>query len=263
MARFAMACAGLVVALAGSEAMGAEPPFENSIVSTDFDFILDSDPDAQESFRYVKRARKEMPDKRTNELFADAYVFEMVYTGEDGGTKTIEIWANTDFGSLKAATPYARHLARAIGQQPAFLRESLRHVVLHSGDETAFAEESGGFFVIYAENMDTRLANHDLQETVFHESAHVALEAAHATAEGWVAAQEADGGFITRYAERLPAKEDVPESAIFAWVVLNHPGRLPAEVEAVVREVMPNRLAYLAGVEGFVAGPGTERDGGG
>ena len=87
---------------------------------------------------------------------------------------------------------------------------------------------------------------------MFHESAHVALEAAHAQAEGWVAAQEADVGFITRYAERLPAKEDVPESAIFAWVVLNHPGRLPAEVEALVREVMPNRLSYLGGIEGFV-----------
>lgn len=250
-----MWCAGLLVAFHGATvvAVAGEPPFVNSIVSTDFDFILDSDPNAQESFRYVERARKEMPDKRTNELFADAYVFEVVYAVEGGGGQTVEIWANCDFGSIREASPYARHLARAIGQQPAFLRESLKHVVLHSGDETAFAEESGGFFVIYAENMDTRLASHDLQETVFHESAHVALEGAHAEAEGWVAAQEADGGFITRYAERLPAKEDVPESAIFAWVVLNHPGRLPAEVEALVREVMPNRLAYFAGVEGFVA----------
>lgn len=235
-------------------ATGQEPPFANSVVSTDFDFILDDDPSVEESFRYVERGRREMPDKRSNELFAEAYIFEVTYSSAGGDPKRIEIWANTDFGSIRKAAPNARHLARVIGQQPAIFREALKHVVLHSGDETAFAEERGGFFVIYAENIDKRLSTHDLQETVFHESAHVALEAVHATAPGWVEAQVADGGFITRYAESLPEKEDIPESALFAFVVLNHPGRLPAEVEALVRERIPNRLAYFASVPGFVVG---------
>ena len=35
------------------------------------------------------------------------------------------------------------------------------------------------------------------------------------------------------------------ESALFAWAVLQHPGRLPASIEAEVRRIMPNRLAFF------------------
>ncbi|MEM9165623.1 MAG: hypothetical protein AAGB48_01210, partial [Planctomycetota bacterium] len=195
--------------------------------------------------------RREMPDKRSNELFAKAYVFKADFEPDH----TVEVWAHEDFGSPEAAEVYVRLLAEAIGQQPAMLRRALKHVVLHVGSETAFAEEQAGFFVIYSENMDARIGTHDLQETVFHESAHVAWERAHATADGWVAAQEADQGFITRYAARKPVKEDVPESALFAFTVLNHPGRLPADVEATVRAVMPHRLSYFEAIPGFVVEP--------
>ena len=34
-------------------------------------------------------------------------------------------------------------------------------------------------------------------------------------------------------------------SALFAWAMLMHPGRLPAKVEAQAREIMPNRLAFF------------------
>ncbi|MEL6499242.1 MAG: hypothetical protein AAF937_08755 [Planctomycetota bacterium] len=242
-----------VVVLAAGSALSADPPFVNSVVSNDLRFILETDPNAQETYEYIGRANKEMPDKRTNELFAEAYVFELGYARSDGTTKTVEIWANTDFGNLSDASVYAWRLGRAIGLQPELFREALGHIVLHNGDETAFAEERGGFFVIYSENMDDRISTNDLQHTVFHECAHVALEADHSQAAGWVAAQQTDPGFITEYARDNPVKEDVPESAIFAYALLNHPGRLPAEVEAAVREAMPNRLAYLAAIEGFVA----------
>lgn len=124
-------------------------------------------------------------------------------------------------------------------------------MILHKGNEGAYAEELGGFFVIYSGNMDTRISNHDLQETVFHESTHVALEAAHATSAKWIQAQQADPGFITEYAKRLPTKEDIPESAIVAFVLLNHPGRLPAATEAAVRALIPNRIEYFNKIEGF------------
>ena len=168
-------CLVLPLVFVSSSDRAVDPPFANSIVSTDFDFILDSDPSALESYRYVERGRREMPDKRSGELFADAYVFEAVYAGGDVGEKRVEIWANCEFGSIREASPYAWRLAEAIGRQPALFREALGHVVLHEGDETAFAEERGGFFVIYSENMDKRVSTSDLEETVFHESAHVAL----------------------------------------------------------------------------------------
>ena len=251
-----------VVVLAGvaGESAAAEPPFINSVVSNDLRFILDTDPNAQATYRFVEVARKEMPDSRPGGLFADAYVFEIGYTTADGEGQTIEIWANRDFGNIQDASLYAWRLGRAIGLQSELLRGALRHVVLHNGNATAFAEERGGFFVIYSENMDARISTNDLQHTVFHEMAHVALEAAHATADGWVAAQQADPGFLTRYAEQNPVKEDVPESALFAFAVLNHPGRLPADVEAIVRAQIPNRLAYFAAIEGFVADAGCRAD---
>ncbi|MEO1534042.1 MAG: GC-type dockerin domain-anchored protein [Planctomycetota bacterium] len=247
------------VGAAGS-AVAVDPPFVNSVVSNDLAFVLETDPNAQETFGFLEVARKEMPDKRTNELFADAYVFEVGYATADGAGHTIEIWANRDFELLANASPYAWRLARAIGLQPELFRNALSHVVLHNGDETAFAEERGGFFVIYSENMDDRIATSDLQHTVFHESAHVALEAAHAEAAGWVAAQQADPGFITEYARDNAVKEDVPESAIFAFAVLNYPGRLPVDVEAVVRAQMPNRLAYFQQIDGFVSVERCEAD---
>lgn len=251
----AIAAIGVLLVTGGLAVNGpavAEPPFVNSVVSNDLAFILETDANAQETYRFVEVARKEMPDKRPGELFADAYVFEFGYATADGAGKTVEIWANTDFGSLSDASRYAWRLGRAIGLQPELFRNALSHVVLHTGNETAFAEERGGFFVIYADNMDARISTDDLPHTVFHECAHVALEAAHATAPGWVAAQEADAGFLTAYARDNAAKEDVPESAIFAYAVLNFPGRLPADVEAAVRTRMPNRLAYFAGIAGFV-----------
>ena len=239
--------------VAAGSACAVDPPYVNSVVSNDFRFILATAPNAQSSWRFVEFGRREMPDKRTDDLFANAYVFEVGFSTDDGGTQTVEIWANADFGSRGEAAGYAWKLARAIGLQPELFRNALRRVVLHNGDETAFAEERGGFFVIYSENMDDRIGTNDLQHTVVHECAHVALGAEHAASAGWVAVQDADGGFVTEYARDNPVKEDVPESAIFAYALLNYPGRLPTEVEAAVQEAMPNRLAYFAAIEGFVA----------
>ncbi len=225
----------------------ATPLYENSIVSTDFDFILDSDPNALLSVRFVGLSQQEMPDCRNDELFSKAYIFQTTYQDHT----RVQIWAHQDFGNQETAENYVKKLADAIGQQPHFNRVILNHVVLHKGDETAFAEEEGRFFIIYSENMDTRIRNHDLQETVFHECAHVAFESAHAEAPAWRKAQQADAGFITAYAAQHPLKEDLPESALFAYVLLNYPGRLDNDVEKSVQLQMPNRLTYFSALPGF------------
>lgn len=226
----------------------AEPLYVNSIVSTDFDFILDNDPNVLESIRFVEFSRQEMPDRRTDALFAKAYIFNCSFSD----STTVQIWAHEDFRSQAAVEVYVNLLANAIGQQPHFNRVDLDHVVLHKGNAGAYAEEEGKFFVIYSDNMDVRIRNHDLQETVFHECAHVAFEEQYAKASGWVQAQQADTGFITDYAASNPTKEDISESAIFAFVLLNHPGRLPAAVEAAVQKQIPNRIQYFGTLDGFV-----------
>ncbi len=35
------------------------------------------------------------------------------------------------------------------------------------------------------------------------------------------------------------------ESALFAWAMVKHPGRLPPEIEAAATALIPNRLAYF------------------
>lgn len=217
------------------------PPFRNSIVSTKFDFIRTSDPTAFKSVRFVGRGTREMPDKRSNELFAnDTFLFEATFN--DG---KVNIWVHRAFESREAATRYARMAAERLGRLPGFMRRRLSHVVIHKGDRVAFAESEGHFIVLYSQNMETRVRNHDLEETVFHEAVHATLDSNYSKSRAWLAAQKADGRFITEYAAAKPMKEDMAESALFAYTVQKHPGRLPPHVEARVHKHIPNRLAFF------------------
>lgn len=220
----------------------ADPIFENSVVSNDIDFIRTDDPSTPFEIKDKGRSRKEMPDKRNDQLFLDdVFVLEIQY--QDGAR--VEVWASPSLGEGKVAGRHAKDIASALAKQPKPLREKLSHVIVHSGDETAFAEEAAHFIVLYSRNIERRLSTHDLEETLFHETIHATLEAKHAGNQAWLKAQKKDPGFITAYAARNPKKEDLPESALFAYTLLKHPQRMPAEVEAAVRKLMPNRLRYL------------------
>ncbi|MFP7671926.1 hypothetical protein ACG74X_01085 [Marivita sp. S0852] len=220
----------------------AQPLFPNSVASNDLDFITAADPTAFVCVDYIGTDRREMPDKRTDALFADGvHIFEAAFNDLD----VVPLWLHPDIGTAEDARAIAEEVATAVGRLPIPMREALNHVVIHSGDETAFAEDAGQFFVLYSDNIATRIANNDLEETVFHESVHATLDIPHASSPDWRAAQEADGTFITDYAAQYPDKEDFAESALFAWALLMHPGRLPEEIETLVRQVMPNRLAFF------------------
>lgn len=222
--------------------LAAKPLFGNSVVSNDIDFIRTDDPSVPFKLSETGRARKEMPDKRSDQLFLDE-VHTLSLNYDD--TSSIEIWASPLLKDRASAIRYATLVGAALGKLPTPMRKKLSHVVIHAGDETAYAEEEGRFFVLYTKNIEKRISTHDLEETVFHESVHATLEAEHAKCPEWIKAQKADTGFITAYAEALPQKEDLPESALFAYTLTKHPGRLPAKVEEAVRKLMPHRLEYL------------------
>lgn len=218
------------------------PLFPNSIVSTEIDFIKSTDPDAFVSLSYIGQQDKEMPDKRNNELFdVDTYVFEASFTGG----KVIEIWAHSSFGSEAAAQEYVDKLTPRLGKLPEIMRNPLSHIVLHKGDEGAFAEASGNFFVVYSDNMDERIENDDLEETVFHESVHASLDAIHLENADWLKAQNNDYAFITEYAQNNSDKEDLAESAIFIYTITTYPGRLSSDIVNWVNTNIPNRVSYI------------------
>jgi ribosomal protein L21E len=219
-----------------------QPLFPNSVVSNDLDFIKTDDPSVAFTLKQSGVAKKEMPGAEDGGLMVDGVItFLLKY--DDGAE--VAIWTAPSVGDAEASARYVRLVGAALGKQPAAMRRKLSHVVIHGGDRTAFAEDLGHFFVIYSANIDRRVSTHDLEETVFHETVHATLEAEHAKHPDWTAAQGKDLGFITQYAADKPQKEDLPESALFAYTLHKHPGRLPAEIETKVREIMPNRLKYL------------------
>ncbi|GGD04521.1 hypothetical protein [Hyunsoonleella pacifica] len=218
------------------------PLFKNSIVSTDIDFIKTTDPDAFLSMSYVGQAAKEMPGGKTDELFDEnTYVFKATFKNN----KKVEIWAHSDFGSKEAAKIYADKLSSKLGKLPNFMRDVLDHVVIHKGDATAFAEDAGRFFVLYSDNMDTRISNNDLEETVFHETAHVTFDLKYAKSKVWKEIQIADKTFITEYAESKPYQEDISETALFVYTMKTYPNRLSPEIEQWIKINIPKRYEFL------------------
>jgi hypothetical protein len=93
----------------------------------------------------------------------------------------------------------------------------------------------GRFFTLYDGLMERRLAEHDLDKIVFHETVHVALDPLLSNDPDWRSNQISDSDLITRYAADNPNKEDIAESALFAWTMIYHPGRLPTDAEGAVR----------------------------
>ena len=218
------------------------PLFRNSVVSTDIDFITSDDISEFIELKYTGRSEREMPDKRSDILFdKEAFVFEAVFSDAEIG-----IWLHSDFVDLQIAEGYARKLAGPLGKLPQTMRKGLKHVVVHNGDQTAFAEHLGNFFVVYSKNMDTRISNNDLEETVFHESVHATMDYRCKEAEsGWNQARVKDNSFITNYAADKPEKEDLAESALFAYTMIKYPGRLDPNIESWIRTNIPNRLSFF------------------
>jgi len=142
------------------------PLFENSVVSTDFDFITTDDSSEFTELNYIGRSVREMPGNSSGILIDDAaFIYRAIFSDT-----IIEIRLHSDFENQQVAGDYALKLTGPLGRLPAFMRKGLKHVVVQDGNAAAFGEHIGNFFVVYSTNVDTRIANHDLEETVFHES---------------------------------------------------------------------------------------------
>lgn len=225
----------------------APPPYRSSVVGTDFDIITEDDPSAFSRLEFAGFKQFEMPDKRNTgkPLLQDAYVFNAFF---NDGTK-VGIALSQDFGSRQAAEQEALRYTPRLGRLPSLYRKSLKHVVVHTGgeDTTAFAEDKGHFFVIYAGNATKRIGTHDLEETFFHEATHASIQAARLQGAAWQAARARDNAYVTRYA-MSDEQEDFAESALLAYAVICHPQRLPAADRAVIEKQIPNRIAYFRAV---------------
>ncbi len=215
--------------------------FKNSIASTDFDFITAEDPSTFESISFVERRRVELPDKRDNSLWREAFVFQTRFSDKT----EVTIYIDAQFETAEAAQIEAERYIHPLGKLPTALRQGVERLCVHRGGPTTTAFSDIGLIVVYSENASVRISNHDLEETVFHESVHAAWDSQHANSEDWKRAQAMDNTFVTNYARSKPDREDLAETALFAYALLHHPQRLPQSVRDSVSGAVPARIRFV------------------
>lgn len=217
-----------------------DPPFSDT-VGTVFDIIRMEDPSAFVCLRYDGRGARQIWDKRVDgEPVVEAYLFTARYS--DGAV--IEFALNPEFGTVATARAEALRYAPALGQLPGSLRAGIARFNVHGGDKAPHA--GTGSITFYSETTTQRLGYRHLEESLFHEAVHASWDAAHRLAPAWIAAQTADGRFLTDYGQRRPEREDLAETALFAFALSHHPDRFPPVDSADTRAAVPHRLAYIA-----------------
>jgi len=215
------------------------PPFGDT-AGTVFDIIQTSDPSTLSCVEDAGRGMRQIWDKRVDgEPVVNAYLFMARYS--DGSN--IEIAINPEFGTPEAALTEALRYARPLGQLPTSLRAGINTFSVHGGRK-GFHAGTGGI-VVYAETTDNRLGYNHLEESLFHESVHASWDAQHRLSEDWVAAQESDARFLTGYGARSPEREDLAETALFAYAILHYPERFPPADTADTVAAVPARMAYI------------------
>lgn len=221
------------------QAPQGDPPFSGTIF-LDPDIITASDPTTFQTAPYAGRGMRTMFDRRVNNwVTVNAYLFDASF--DDG--LSAEIQVNPEFGSPAAASVEALKYGKAIGQLPTVLRADLQTVWIHQGVEPF----GGGNNNILIHTGQSALYEADgiLEETLVHEASHTSLDADHASAPGWLAAQAADGTFISTYARDNPTREDIAESFLPYLALRFRLDRISQGLADTFVQTIPNRIAYF------------------
>lgn len=217
----------------------APPPFSGTIF-IDPDIITSADPSTFQSLSYAGQQPRTMFDRRVNGwITVDAYLFDASF--EDG--LTAEIQVNPEFGGPGAALVEAEKYAAVIGRLPTALRKDVQTVWIHEGRQPFGGGNDN--LLIHVGQADLYAADGILEETLVHEAAHTSLDAAHAAAPGWLAAQDADGTFISTYARDFPNREDIAESFLPYLAIRYRSDRITRSLADTIQRTIPNRVAYF------------------
>jgi len=232
------------------DAVPADPSDPEPIRSTGadkLDILRADDPSAFVCLTYLGRGTEEIlsPDKSSYEIVADAFLFVASFT--DG--TTIDIRVHPEVGTLDVVTAEVAKYTKPLGQLPTVLRRDIGRFAIRLGDETATASPLEGISM-QTGNAAVRLGDNRLEETIFHESVHTSLDPlyVYGTSEEWFDVQDLDGRFLTEYGRNNPDGEDLAETALYAYVLLHHPDRIPSVQAAIYRERVPNRIAFIGSI---------------
>ena len=215
-------------------------PITSGTIFLDPDIITSSSPGTLASVTYAGTGTRSMFDRRVNAFTSYvAFLFNAVYT--DG--MTIEIQVNPEFGTSAAALVEAEKYGAVIGQLPTVLRKDVRTSWIHKGVQPFGGGNNN--LLIHTGQADIYQASGILEETLVHEAAHTSLDAAHRRSAGWVAAQSADGDFISTYARDNPDREDIAESFLPYLALRHRSDRITASLAASIQQTIPARLRYF------------------
>jgi hypothetical protein len=231
---------GMLLFLAwGSAAWAQSPPFSGTIF-IDPNILKASDPTTFESIAYAGRGNRTMFDRRVDSFIVlDAFLFNVKFS--DG--LSAEIQVNPEFGSIPAAMAEANKYGIVIGRLPTVLRSKVKTVWIHQGVQPFGGGNNN--LLIHTGQADIYSASGILEETFIHEAAHTSLDADHATAAGWLAAQRDDPSFISTYARDNPIREDIAESFLPYLALRYRSDRIPASLASTIIRTIPNRIAYF------------------
>ncbi|REJ83956.1 MAG: hypothetical protein DWQ36_22335 [Acidobacteria bacterium] len=220
----------------------AAPPFSGTIF-LDPDIVTAADPSSLVEVTPAGLGERTLFDRRAD-AFVTLEVFLFDATFDDG--LAAEVQVNPEFGAQTAAE-VALEYAAAAGRIPTALRTDVDALWIHRG-----VQPFGGgnrSLLIHTGQGELYVQDGILEETLIHEATHTSLDAAHAAAPGWLAAQAADPEFISEYAEQFPGREDLAES-LLPWLAVRHrPERISEELRTTIEQTIPHRLAYLDGLQ--------------
>lgn len=238
MIRTILAAVGLL-ALAAPAALAQTPPFGGTIFISP-NIITGADPTTFAGAPYAGQGLRTMFDRRVNAFIqVNAYLFNSTFS--DG--LAAEIQVNPEFGSSAAAQLQANKYGLEIGRLPHVLRTDVQTVWIHQG-----VQPFGGGnhnLLIHTGQADQYISQGILEETFVHEASHTSLDAAHANAAGWLAAQVADPTFISTYARDNPTREDIAESFLPYLAIRHRADRISQSLYDTITTTIPNRIAYF------------------
>lgn len=225
------------------QSVAANEPLYSSTADTVFDVIHTDDPSTFVCLAYKGRTTRQMWDKRLDaEPTLNVFLFQAHFTD----SPAIDIILNPEFQNEPEARAEAMRYTRGLGQLPLVLRNGIKQFGLHKGRE-GFHGGSGKIFM-YQDQASHRISQNKLEESIFHESVHASWDAIYRLDPDWIAAQDADGRFMTRYGAGRPDREDLAETALFAYALLKHPGRIPPVDSRDILGAVPNRIDFIKSI---------------
>ncbi len=225
-----------------------QPPFIGDFEWNTPSIIDASDPSWFRSVTYVGRADRVLWDHvEQGWVTRNVFLFNVQYEGLKWLT---EFQVHPDYGSREEARRQVDLYAPVLGRLPQALLSNTKEVEIQNEptNRVSASANSTGIFHINTFQAADRLRIGLLEETLIHEGGHVSLQG-HSRSAGWLAAQQADGVFITNYARDFPFREDVADSIEAYFAVKYRPDRISIEDRNAMLDAIPNRFAYFDGLQ--------------